>query len=113
MADAAASVTAAADASAEQRRRVELARRALVADLATSTRVSEWTVTRLLSESADLCVRFATAVDALQRGEISRQHLTVIHDIGDPSTTTMRAPSSCASPWTARRRSHPDDSRRC
>lgn len=84
LADAAASVTAAADASAEQRRRVELARRALVADLATSTRVSEWTVTRLLSESADLCVRFATAVDALQRGEISRQHLTVIHDIGDP-----------------------------
>ena len=84
LADAAASVTPAAGASVEQRRRVELARRALIADLATSSRVSEWTVTRLLSESADLCARFTTAVDALEQGVISRQHLTVIHDLGDP-----------------------------
>ena len=59
---------------------------ALVADLATSTRVSEWTVTRLMSEAADLCTRFAAGVDALGRGELSRQHLSVIHDIGDPIT---------------------------
>lgn len=84
LADAAASVTAPAGASAEQRRRIELDRRALIADLATSTRVSEWTVMRLLSESADLCTRFTSGVEALERGEISRQHLAVIHDIGTP-----------------------------
>lgn len=84
LADAAASVTAPARASADQRRRFELDRRALIADLATATRVSEWTVMRLLSESADLCTRFAPGVEALERGEISRQHLAVIHDIGTP-----------------------------
>lgn len=84
LADAAAAVSTPAGASIEQRRRFELDRRALVADLATSTRVSEWTVTRLLSESADLCARFTGAVDALERGVISRQHLALIHDIGDP-----------------------------
>lgn len=84
MADAAASVARPADASIEQTRRAELARRALIADLATSSRVSEWTVTRLLSEAADLCTRFAPGVDALARGEISRHHLSVIHDTGDP-----------------------------
>ena len=71
-------------ATPEQGRRAELDRRALVADLATSTRVSEWTVTRLMSEAVDLCTRFAAGVDALERGEISRQHLAVIHDAGDP-----------------------------
>lgn len=82
LADAAASVTAPAEASAEQRRRCELDRRTLVADLATSTRTSEWTVTRLLTEATDLCARFEAGVDALARGEISRQHLGVMHDQG-------------------------------
>lgn len=62
--------------------RAELDRRALVADLATSCRVSEFTVNRLLAEAADLCARFAAAVSALERGDISRQHLAVIHDAG-------------------------------
>jgi len=84
MADAAAAVARPPHATPEQGRRAELDRRALVADLATSTRVSEWTVTRLMSEAADLCTRFAAGVDALGRGEISRQHLAVIHDTGDP-----------------------------
>ena len=84
LADAAASVSAPAQASIEDRRRSELARRALVSDLATSSRVSEWTVTRLLSESADLCARFGLAVEALERGDISRQHVAVIHDLGHP-----------------------------
>ncbi|WP_341995521.1 HNH endonuclease [Microbacterium sp. LWH7-1.2] len=70
--------------SPEQARRAELDRRALVADLATSTRVSEWTVNRLLSEASDLCDRFPAGVAALERGEISRQHLAVIHDSGGP-----------------------------
>lgn len=83
LADAASAVTPPVGASIELRRRLELDRRALVADLATSTRVSEWTVTRLLSEAADLCARFAGGVDALARGVISRPHLAVIHDIGD------------------------------
>ena len=84
MADAAAAVARPPQATPEQGRRAELDRRALVADLATSTRVSEWTVTRLMSEAVDLCTRFAAGVDALERGEISRQHLAVIHDTGDP-----------------------------
>jgi len=86
LADAAASVRAPVGASPEQVRRAELSRRALTADLATSTRVSEWTITRLLSDSADLCTRFAPGVEALAVGEISRQQLAVIHDIGDPIT---------------------------
>lgn len=84
LAEAAAAVSTPTGASIELRRGLELDRRALIAELATATRVSEWTVTRLLSESADLCARFVLAVDALERGAISRQHLTVIHDIGDP-----------------------------
>lgn len=84
MADAAASVARPAHATPEQCRRAELDRRALVADLATSGHVSEWTVNRLLSESADLCERFAAGVEALSVGRISRQHLSVIHDAGDP-----------------------------
>ncbi|WP_194411270.1 HNH endonuclease signature motif containing protein [Microbacterium cremeum] len=84
LADAAAAVSTPAHASIEHRRRSELARRALVSDLATSSRVSERTIIRLLSESADLCARFAPAVEALERGDLSRQHLAVIHDIGDP-----------------------------
>ena len=86
LADAAAAVARPAHASPEQARRAELDRRALVADLAASTRTSEWTVTRLLSEATDLCTRFTAGVDALARGEISRQHLTAIHDVGDPIT---------------------------
>ncbi|MGU3644602.1 DUF222 domain-containing protein [Microbacterium sp. C23T] len=71
-------------ATPDRSRRAELDRRALVADLATSTQVSEWSVNRLLSEAADLCARFAGGVEALERGEISRQHLSVIHDAGAP-----------------------------
>jgi hypothetical protein len=37
-----------------------------------------------MSEATDLCTRFAAGVAALERGEISRQHLAVIHDTGDP-----------------------------
>lgn len=84
LADAAAAVARPANATPAQTRRAELDRRALIADLATSTRTSEWTVTRLLTESTDLCTRFARGVDALERGEISRAHLAVIHDVGDP-----------------------------
>jgi hypothetical protein len=84
LADAAASVRAPAGATPERVRRAELDRRALTADLATSTRVSEWTISRLLSESADLCTRFPAAVGALAAGRISRQQLAVIHDAGDP-----------------------------
>jgi hypothetical protein len=86
LADAAASVRAPAGASPERVRRAELDRRALTADLATSTRVSEWTVTRLMSEASDLCTRFAAGVGALAAGRISRQQLAVIHDAGDPIT---------------------------
>lgn len=86
LADAAAAVARPPQASPERARRAELDRRALVADLATSTRVSEWTVSRLLSEASDLCGRFAAGVEALERGEISRQHLAVIHDAGAPIT---------------------------
>ncbi|MFE5408261.1 DUF222 domain-containing protein [Microbacterium sp. NPDC056569] len=84
LAAAAAAVARPGHASPERARRVELDRRALVSDLATSTRVSEWTVNRLLSEAGDLCDRFAAGVDALERGEITRQHLAVIHDAGAP-----------------------------
>jgi len=84
MAAAAASVARPPHASPEQTRRAELDRRALIADLATSSRVSEWTITRVMSEAADLCARFAGGVDALERGDISRQHLSAIHDAGDP-----------------------------
>jgi hypothetical protein len=82
LAGAAAAVAPQPGSSAEQRRRDELSRRAMIADLATSTRTSEWTVMRLLTEATDLCTRFAAGVDALERGEISRQHLGVIHDEG-------------------------------
>lgn len=82
LADAAAAVARPGNATIEQTRRAELSRRALIADLATSTRTSEWTVTRLLTEATDLCTRFAAGVDALERGDISRQHLSVIHDEG-------------------------------
>ncbi|BDV31790.1 hypothetical protein Microterr_24500 [Microbacterium terricola] len=61
----------------------EMARRSLVAELACAVRMSEWTVTRLLTEATDLCARFAPVVDAVERGEISRQHAAVIHDAGD------------------------------
>ncbi len=84
LADAAAAVARPVTASPELARRAELDRRALVADLATSARVSEYTVNRLLAEATDLCARFGAGVEALERGEISRQHLSVIHDIGDP-----------------------------
>ena len=60
----------------------EIARRAMIADLATAAHLSEWTVAGLLSESADLCDRFEAAVDALEHAEISRQHLLVIHEAG-------------------------------
>ena len=82
LADAAAAVAPQRGSSTEQRRRHELSRRAMIADLATSTRTSEWTVTRLLAEATDLCARFAAGVDALERAEISRQHLAAIHDEG-------------------------------
>jgi len=82
LADAAAAVAHRAGASVAQLRRSELDRRALISDLATSTRVSEWTVARLLAEASDLCDRFAAGVDALGRGEFSRQHLAVIQDAG-------------------------------
>ncbi|BDV30641.1 hypothetical protein Microterr_13010 [Microbacterium terricola] len=61
----------------------EMARRSLVAELACAVRMSEWTVTRLLTEATDLCARFGPVVDAVERGEISRQHAAVIHDAGD------------------------------
>ncbi|GAA5035803.1 DUF222 domain-containing protein [Microbacterium fluvii] len=60
----------------------EIARRSLVAELACAARLSEWTVTRLLIEARDLCERFAPLVAALESGEISRQHVAVIHDAG-------------------------------
>ncbi len=60
----------------------EIARRAMIADLATAAHLSEWTVTRLLGQAADLCERFDAAVDTLERGEISRQHVLVIHEAG-------------------------------
>lgn len=86
LAAAAAVVARPVGASPERARRAELDRRALVADLATSTRVSEWTITRLLTEATDLTGRFPAAVDALEAGLISRQHLSVIHDLGTPIT---------------------------
>ncbi|WP_162564192.1 MULTISPECIES: HNH endonuclease signature motif containing protein [Microbacterium] len=86
LAAAAAIVARPAHASAERARRAELDRRALVADLATSSRVSEWTVSRLLSEASDLCARFEAGVGSLERGEITRQHLAVIHDAGHAIT---------------------------
>jgi hypothetical protein len=82
LADADASVRPPDAATPEQVRRADLDRRSLIADLATATHVSEWTITRLLSEAADLTSRFTAGVDALARGEISRQHLSVIHDAG-------------------------------
>lgn len=82
LAQAAASLAPSATATTEQLRRAELDRRALVADLATSNHISEWTVTRLLSEATDLCRRFGAGVDALERADISRQHLSAIHDTG-------------------------------
>lgn len=104
LADAAAAVTPPADASVEQRRRCELDRRALIADLATSTRTSEWTVTRLLTEATDLCARFAAGVDALGRGVISRQHLSVSTMRGTGSSTMPPGQSSSGSRWSERRR---------
>jgi len=86
LADAAAAVAHRPGASAEQLRRNELSRRALVADLATSTRTSELTVTRLMTEAVDLCARFRPVVDALERGEFSRQHVSLIHDAADRIT---------------------------
>lgn len=83
LAEAAAAVAHLPGASTEQRRRTELSRRAMIADLATSTRMSEITVTRLMTEAVDLCARFSDGVDALQHGRISRQHLSIIHDTGD------------------------------
>jgi hypothetical protein len=82
LADAEASVRPPDAPTPEQVRRADLDRRSLIADLATATHVSEWTITRLLSEAADLTSRFTAGVDALARGEISRQHLSVIHDAG-------------------------------
>ncbi|SFI51053.1 MULTISPECIES: HNH endonuclease signature motif containing protein [Microbacterium] len=60
----------------------EIAQRSLLAELATATRMSEWSVSRQMGQCADLCERFAAGVDALGRGEISRRHLTVIHEAG-------------------------------
>ncbi len=82
LAAAAGTAVVPAGASAERARRIELDRRSLVAELATATRVSERTVTRLISEASDLCTRFEAGVAALERGEISRQHLAAIHDAG-------------------------------
>lgn len=82
LAEAAGAVVVPTGVGAERARRIELDRRSLVAELATATRVSEWTVTRLISEASDLCSRFEAGVAALERGEISRQHLAAIHDAG-------------------------------
>lgn len=70
------------DDAGERGTRREIARRSLIAELATATRMSEWSVTRQVGRCSDLCERFAPAVDALERGEISRRHLTVIHEAG-------------------------------
>ena len=56
--------------------------RALVADLAVASRLSEWTVKRGIGDAADLCDRFASAVAALEEGRISRRHVAVIQDVG-------------------------------
>lgn len=71
----------AADLSGRKHAR-EIARRSMVADLATAARLSEWTVTRLLGQAADLCDRFAPVVDALERAEISRQRVFTIYEAG-------------------------------
>ncbi|WP_082406235.1 HNH endonuclease [Microbacterium sp. No. 7] len=60
----------------------DLARRSLIAELAAATRMSEWTVTRLLNQAVDVCARFRVAVDAVERGEISRIHLLTIYEAG-------------------------------
>lgn len=69
-------------ASQEERRRLDIQSRSLVAELATTTHVSEWTMTRLLGEADDLCRRFPAVVDALERGHLSRHHVSVIHEEG-------------------------------
>lgn len=56
--------------------------RSLVADLAVTARLSEWSVKRALADAADLCDRFPAAVDALAEGRVSRRHVAVIHDAG-------------------------------
>ncbi|WP_054686025.1 HNH endonuclease signature motif containing protein [Microbacterium sp. No. 7] len=58
----------------------DIARRSLIAELATTTRMSEWTITRLLNQAIDVCGRFGVAVDAVERGELSRVHLLTIYE---------------------------------
>lgn len=82
LADAWVAVQPASGASLDERRRMEIQARSLIAELATATRVSEWTMTRLLGEADDLCRRFPAVVDALELGWISRHHVTVIHEEG-------------------------------
>lgn len=69
---------------ARRRQDRSIARRSIIAELATATRISEWTIARMLGQATDLCDRFAPAVDALAHGEITRAHLLVIHETGSP-----------------------------
>ena len=75
-------VAASPGTSPTERQRADIRQRSLIAELATAVRVSEWTAARLLGEAHDLCDRFAEAVDALESGVVSRQHVAVIHDEG-------------------------------
>ncbi|MGB4777599.1 DUF222 domain-containing protein [Microbacterium sp.] len=70
------------DKYGQQVRNRDIARRSVIAELATATRASEWTIARLIDQAHDLCDRFSPAVDALAAGEFSRGHLLVIHECG-------------------------------
>lgn len=60
----------------------DLAMRSLVADLACTARLSEYTLTRLMNEADDLCARFPGAVDALESGRLGMRHVQAIRDAG-------------------------------
>jgi Domain of unknown function (DUF222) len=66
--------------SSSPNRRRELARRAVIAELATALRLPERTMTRLVSEASALATELPAALAALRSGDIDEAHARVIVD---------------------------------
>ncbi|MFE6257376.1 DUF222 domain-containing protein [Agromyces sp. NPDC057865] len=73
-------------------RRREVARRAVIAELATALRIPERTMTRLVSESWTLANQLPVTLAALRLGDIDESHARVVIDeTGDVADGSVRA----------------------
>ncbi len=63
---------------------VELAQRAVAAEIATATRANDRTIQRQMSQAVELLDRFPATFGALAQGRISLAHARIIQDAGTP-----------------------------